>query len=87
MTIGRKCLATSLIASILILAVSISGYQAVNDGMRNQSLGAEQISEAMGQVAGGAKQTEISLQEFNQATVQLRQSAELLNQEVAQFTV
>jgi methyl-accepting chemotaxis protein WspA len=62
-------------------------FQAVNDGMRDQSVGAEQISEAMDHVAGGAKQTEASLQEFNQVAVQLRQSAELLNQEVALFTV
>jgi methyl-accepting chemotaxis protein len=56
-------------------------------GMRNQSLGAQQINEAMGQVADGAQQTQTALREFNLATVHLRQSVESLNQEVAQFTV
>jgi methyl-accepting chemotaxis protein WspA len=64
-----------------------SRFQAVDAGMRNQSLGAQQINEAMGQVAAGAQQTQTSLQEFNLATVHLRQSVEALNQEVAQFTV
>jgi methyl-accepting chemotaxis protein WspA len=62
-------------------------FQIVNEGMRNQSLGAEQINEAMGQVSAGAQQTQTTLQEFNKATAYLRQSVELLNQEIAQFTV
>jgi methyl-accepting chemotaxis protein len=55
--------------------------------MRSQSLGAEQINEAMGQVAGGAQQTQQTLQEFNRAAAHLRQSVELLNSEIAQFKV
>jgi methyl-accepting chemotaxis protein WspA len=62
-------------------------FQAVNEGMRSQSLGAEQINEAMGQVTAGAHQTQTALQEFNKATTHLRESVELINQEVAQFTV
>ncbi|HLJ95067.1 MAG TPA: methyl-accepting chemotaxis protein [Gemmataceae bacterium] len=62
-------------------------FQSVNEGMRNQSLGAEQISEAMIQVTDGARQTQTALEEFNRATVHLRESVETLNQEVAQFTV
>ncbi|HEV3167327.1 MAG TPA: methyl-accepting chemotaxis protein [Isosphaeraceae bacterium] len=62
-------------------------FQVVNEGMRNQSLGAEQINEAMGQVAAGTQQTQATLQEFNNATAHLRQSVEVLNQEIAQFTV
>ena len=62
-------------------------FRAVDEGMRQQALGAEQISEAMGPVAAGARQTQTALQEFHTATVHLRHQAEMLNQEVAQFTV
>jgi methyl-accepting chemotaxis protein WspA len=64
-----------------------SRFQLVNEGMRNQSLGAQQINEAMGQVTAGAQQTQTALQEFNKATAHLRQSVELLNQEISRFTV
>jgi methyl-accepting chemotaxis protein WspA len=64
-----------------------SRFQIANEGMRNQSLGAEQINEAMGQVSAGTRQTQTTLQEFNKATAHLRQSVEMLNQEIAQFTV
>ena len=36
---------------------------------------------------GGARQTQTALEEFNKAAAHLRQSVEMLNQEVAQFTV
>jgi methyl-accepting chemotaxis protein WspA len=62
-------------------------FRSVNEGMRNQSVGAAQINEAMGQVTAGAQQTQTALEEFNKATMHLRQSVEVLNQEVAQFTV
>jgi methyl-accepting chemotaxis protein WspA len=64
-----------------------SRFQSVNEGMRNQSLGAQQINEAMTQVSAGTQQTQVALQEFNRATAHLRQSVELINQEIAQFTV
>jgi methyl-accepting chemotaxis protein WspA len=62
-------------------------FQNVTEGMRNQSVGAQQINEAMGQVTAGAQQTQAALQEFNKAAAHLRQSVEVLNQEIAQFTV
>jgi methyl-accepting chemotaxis protein WspA len=62
-------------------------FQIVSEGMRNQSLGAEQINEAMGAVSAGTRQTQTALQEFNKATAYLRESVELLNQEITQFTV
>jgi methyl-accepting chemotaxis protein WspA len=62
-------------------------FQSVAEGMSNQSLGAQQINETMGQVASGAQQSQAALQEFNKATAHLRQSVELLNQEIGQFTV
>lgn len=64
-----------------------SRFEQVNEGMRNQAVGAQQINEAMVQVSNGTKQTEHSLEEFKKATAYLRQSVELLNQEVGQFTV
>jgi methyl-accepting chemotaxis protein WspA len=62
-------------------------FRSVNEGMRNQSLGAEQISEAMVQLMDGARQTQTALEEFHKAAAHLRESVELLNQDVAQFTV
>ncbi|HEV3261464.1 MAG TPA: methyl-accepting chemotaxis protein [Gemmataceae bacterium] len=64
-----------------------SRFRSVNEGMRNQSIGAQQINEAMMQVSAGTKQTGATLDEFNKATAYLRQSVELLNKEIAQFTV
>jgi methyl-accepting chemotaxis protein WspA len=65
----------------------ISRFQAVNEGVRNQAVGAEQINEAMAQVSAGAQQTRASLEEFNRAAAHLRGSVDAINQEVAQFTV
>lgn len=62
-------------------------FQSVNEGMRSQSVAARQISEAMTPIANGTKETQVSLEEFIKATAYLRQSVELLNQEIAQFTV
>jgi methyl-accepting chemotaxis protein WspA len=62
-------------------------FQGVNEGVRNQSLGASQINEAMAQMTTGMQQTRAALEEFNRATVHLRSSVESLNQEVAQFKV
>jgi methyl-accepting chemotaxis protein WspA len=64
-----------------------SRFRAVTEGMNNQSVGAQQINEAMGQVTSGTSQTQQALQEFNKAAGHLRNSVEALNQEVAQFTV
>ncbi|MFL5241243.1 MAG: methyl-accepting chemotaxis protein [Gemmataceae bacterium] len=62
-------------------------FHSVSEGMNNQSVGAQQINEAMGQVTSGTSQTQVALQEFNKAASHLRHSVEVLNQEVAQFTV
>jgi methyl-accepting chemotaxis protein WspA len=64
-----------------------SSFQSVNEGMRSQSVAARQINEAMVPVAHGTKETQVSLEEFIKATAYLRQSVELLNQEIAQFKV
>ncbi len=62
-------------------------FQAVNEGMRNQSTGASQISEAMAQITTGTQQTQAALEEFNRATGHLRAAVETLNQEIGAFRV
>jgi methyl-accepting chemotaxis protein WspA len=60
-------------------------FQLVNEGMKNQSIGAQQINDAMGQVAEAARRSAQSIQEFERATAHLRASVEGLNAEIAQF--
>jgi methyl-accepting chemotaxis protein WspA len=53
--------------------------------MRNQSVGAQQINDAMTQITDAARRTAQSIQEFERATAHLRGSVENLNGEIAQF--
>lgn len=62
-------------------------FRFVNEGMRNQTVGAEQIDEAMGHMAGNIRLTASALDEFNRATSHLRSSIEQLNSEIASFKV
>jgi methyl-accepting chemotaxis protein WspA len=62
-----------------------SRFQLVNEGMRNQSVGAQQINDAMTQVAEVARRSAQTIQEFERATAHLRASVEGLNAEIAQF--
>jgi methyl-accepting chemotaxis protein WspA len=62
-------------------------FGSVNEGMNNQSAGAQQINEAMGSIASNVRQTSAALEALNKATHHLRASAEQLNQEVASFKV
>ena len=62
-------------------------FETVNDGMYAQSQGAQQISQALTQVSSGAVKTTESLRQFNEATAQLRNSAQRLQAEVAKFKV
>lgn len=59
----------------------------VNEGMRNQATGAEQINEAMGVMSESTRKTTAALEEFNRATEHLRESVEALNKEIALFKV
>jgi methyl-accepting chemotaxis protein WspA len=60
-------------------------FQLVNEGMKNQSVGAQQINDAMTQVADAARRSAQTIQEFEKATAHLRGSVEGLNAEIAQF--
>jgi methyl-accepting chemotaxis protein WspA len=60
-------------------------FQLVNEGMKNQAVGAQQINDAMGQVAEAARRSVQTIQEFEKATAHLRSSVEGLNAEIAQF--
>jgi methyl-accepting chemotaxis protein WspA len=65
---------------------SLSGrFSLVNEGMRNQATGAQQINDAMTQIAAAASRSLLSIQEFEKATGHLRGSVEGLNQEIVQF--
>jgi len=67
---------------------AISGrFGQVTEGMRAQSQGAEQIREAMVRLADGAARTADSLDDFNSATVHLREAVSDLKQEVSRFTI
>jgi len=66
----------------------ISGrFGQVTEGMRAQSQGAEQIREAMIRLAEGATRTASSLDDFNKATVHLREAVGDLKEEVSRFTI
>jgi methyl-accepting chemotaxis protein WspA len=60
-------------------------FQLVNEGMRNQTLGAAQINDAMTQIAEAVRRSVQSIQEFERATAHLRSSVEGLNAEISQF--
>jgi methyl-accepting chemotaxis protein WspA len=64
-----------------------SRFRAVNEGVRNQALGADQINEAMGQLTTAARQSQAALEELNQTAASLRSAVESLNKEIGQFTV
>ena len=67
---------------------AISGrFGQVTEGMRAQSQGAEQIREAMVRLADGAARTAESLDDFNSATIHLREAVSDLKQEVSRFTI
>jgi methyl-accepting chemotaxis protein WspA len=55
--------------------------------METQSVGAQQISEAMVQLSSASVQSTDSLREINHAIAQLNQVAQGLRQEIARFQV
>jgi methyl-accepting chemotaxis protein WspA len=76
------------LGSIINAVQGLTGqFDQVNEGMRVQSQGAEQIREAVIRLSEGAHQTSISLREFNKATDHLREAVGGLKEEVSRFTV
>lgn len=62
-------------------------FPPLHEGMRQQSLGARQINEAMATLTGGATHTGNSLRDLNQAAINLRESVDRLRNSVVRFTV
>ena len=62
-------------------------FQSVAEGTEQQSAGARQINDAMVHLSAGVQQTSASLKEFHSVTVNLRESADALKQQVSRFTV
>ena len=60
-------------------------FDDVNGGMRSQSLGARQISEAMAELMAVAQSSADTLPEFNAAISRLRQAAHSLSEEISRF--
>ena len=58
---------------------------AVNEGMRSQTMGATQINEAMLSLIDGARQSAGSLKEFNASTDHLRGAVDGLKEEISRF--
>jgi methyl-accepting chemotaxis protein WspA len=76
------------LGDIIAAVQGISGrFGQVTEGMRAQSQGAEQIREAMIRLAEGAARTASSLNDFNGATVHLREAVGDLKEEVSRFTI
>ncbi|MBM4010638.1 MAG: methyl-accepting chemotaxis protein [Planctomycetes bacterium] len=76
------------LGEIITAVQGISGrFGQVTEGMRAQSQGAEQIREAMIRLAEGAARTASSLNDFNGATVHLREAVGDLKEEVSRFTI
>ncbi|MFH0733081.1 MAG: methyl-accepting chemotaxis protein [bacterium] len=62
-------------------------YEIVNHGMQQQSQGAEQISDAMGQLNVVAKQTKKSLIELNDITIELNKAISVMQDEIGKFSL
>jgi methyl-accepting chemotaxis protein WspA len=76
------------LGEIIEAVQGISGrFGQVTEGMRAQSQGAEQIREAMVRLAEGANRTAGALNDFNSATVHLREAVGDLKEEVSRFTI
>jgi methyl-accepting chemotaxis protein WspA len=84
--VGQVTKINQMTWEIITEVQNLSGrFQLVNEGMRNQATGAQQINDAMGQIADAARRTAQAIQEFEKATGHLRGSVEGLNAEIAQF--
>ncbi len=62
-------------------------FQGVREAVSQQSIGARQIDEAMGQLITGVRHVAGAASDFNQAAFNLRESVGSLQNEVSQFKV
>ena len=75
------------LGEIISAVQGITGrFEQVTVGMRAQSLGADQIRDAMGRLAEGTARTATALGDFNSATKLLRDAVDGLDNEVSRFT-
>lgn len=75
------------LGEIISAVQGITGrFEQVTVGMRAQSLGADQIRDAMGRLADGTARTAAALGDFNSATKHLRDAVDGLDNEVSRFT-
>lgn len=86
--VGQVTAINQMTLEIITEVQALSGrFQLVTEGMRNQAVGAQQINDAMAQIAESARRSAQSVQEFERATTHLRSSVEGVNQEIGQFKV
>ena len=87
-SIGTVGQTGSPFGQIISQVQSLSGrIEQVNEAMSSQSQGAAQISDAMTRLSAGAQQSAAALEEFNQATTQLRDAVHGLTAEISSFQI
>ena len=62
-------------------------FEMVNTGMQDQSVGANEIADAVSQLREGARQINQALSEFKNVTQQLKDEASNMREEIAKFKV
>lgn len=62
-------------------------FRGVREGVEQQTVGAKQIDDAMGQLVTAVRQVTASVKDFNTTALNLRESANSLQKDVAKFTV
>ncbi len=67
------------------VAASTSSFERINEGMRNQSSGAEEISSAMGQLSADATRTTEAAREYASAAHDLQSAITALKSSIAAF--
>lgn len=86
--VGQVTKINQMTWEIITEVQNLSGrFGLVTEGMKNQAVGAQQINDAMGQIAAATGRSLQSVKEFERATAHLRGSVEGINQEINQFKV
>jgi methyl-accepting chemotaxis protein WspA len=84
---GIQIIGSSLAQTIRQVKNLTPQFVKVSQGVDDQSLGAQQISEAMAQINEASVQTSDSLQEINQVLDNLHNAAQQLRQQISRFHV